>query len=142
MPLDPVARARQGELRLRDLDPLVVEELGSDWVFGKGKTPVVELTSDRIPSGLDAVQGCAIGVGAADAELVAAERWTANRSDGRTRQVLSVLFVDRKPCFSQLIPICSNRPSINRYMFCAMTGCCAEVSVTLPLEQPPLRRTS
>jgi alpha-galactosidase len=29
----------------------------------------------------------------------------------------------KKPCLSQLWPICSNRPSASRYMFCPITGC-------------------
>src|SRR5687767_248731 len=35
----------------------------------------------------------------------------------------------QKPCLSHDIPICSSLPSLMRYRFCAITGCCVPTSI-------------
>ena len=45
----------------------------------------------------------------------------------------------KKPCLSQLWPICSKRPSRSRNMFCAITGCSLVLEIQFSWQVPTLQ---
>ena len=69
-----------------------------------------------------AVEARDVGVGAADAELVAAGRRRGAGLPGGAEQLAVLELVEVNPCFSQLRPIWSKRPFLSRYRFWAIAG--------------------